>query len=90
MNIQYINKENHEVMDDQNYLFHQNEIKEVPEKLGEYLTLKYPMSFVKAKDIIKKSIKIKEKIQNIKLHFIMYVKNLNSNKFKEAPFVAGR
>jgi MoaA/NifB/PqqE/SkfB family radical SAM enzyme len=47
MKIQYINKENHTVYDDKEYVFKENKIKDVSDKLGNYLTSKYRASFVK-------------------------------------------
>lgn len=60
MNIQYINKENHEVIDDRSYLFHENEIKLVPDRLGQYLCSKYSQSFICIEDSLKEPIVLTE------------------------------
>ncbi len=94
MNIKYINVENHEVMDGGiNYVFHENEIKDLPDHLGQYLVFKYSRSFVKVDGVVKEKVKddiiIKEKMHEIPLKFKVYVKAYNKNKFKMVPFVAG-
>lgn len=80
MKIQYINKETHMVMDEKEYIFKENEIKEVPDRLGKYLLMKYKASF--QKPVFQKEIKdVIEEPENI----IVYEKKAESKKFTQLP-----
>jgi MoaA/NifB/PqqE/SkfB family radical SAM enzyme len=50
MKVKYINKASHTVIDDREYIFHENEVKDIPDRLGDYLVKKYPVSFQQVGD----------------------------------------
>jgi hypothetical protein len=84
MKIQYINKENHTVYDDKEYVFKENKIKEVPDKLGNFLCTKYRNSFIKLNFIEVPKPEIKFKKQEI-IKVTVYKKKANEQKFKKLP-----
>lgn len=92
MNIKYINKDPHTVNDAEIYTFKYNEIKDIPDHLANYLISKFPHSFVKAENIVKKTIiqfadNVKSVAQELSEPNIIdvYFKGPDDNKFSMLP-----
>jgi hypothetical protein len=85
INIQYINKGTHEVVDSEVYFFKSDEIKLVPERLAEYLCTKYPNSFKKVDQTESKQIiEINQALGKLG-KIVIYRKLYNEHKFKRLP-----
>ena len=87
MFVKYIEKEKHEIVDRITYVFYHNEVKEIPDTLGEYLTIKFPTRFKRIeKSEIKKDITGGiELIENDTDIYNLWFKGKKETKFKKLP-----